>query len=94
MVPDAHVDPKAEDSNKIHRLVKDTIKNKKLPYLVCRGIFLENTGPNGESFAKTELLCENEQGVINILKLLEALKGKVIFTYVRIMGDNHINNSV
>ena len=67
------------------------MKDKKLEHIVCRGLFVESEGPKSEVYAKVEFMCANEKGVINILALLNALKGKVTFTYVRIMGDNHIN---
>ena len=72
-------------------MVKNTIKDKKIEHLKCRGLKVESVGQNKEVFAQVEFMCANEKGVINILALLNALKGKVIFTYVRIMGDNHIN---
>ena len=91
LVLDAHVDPNAEKSNKVFKMVKDTIKKSKLDYIVCKGLFVEREGPNHEVFAKVEMVAENETGVTNVLKMLNALKGKVVFTYFRIMGDNYIN---
>jgi hypothetical protein len=90
-VLDAHVDPNAEKSMKVFTLVKDTIKKNKLEHIICKGLFVESKGPNNEIYAKVELIAANETGVVNVLKLLNELKGKVTFTYFRIMGDNHIN---
>ena len=40
--------------------------------------------------AKIEvMIMESEEGVSNFIKFATALKGKINFTYVRIMGDVH-----
>ena len=85
------MDPDAEKSTKVFDKVKGVIKDKKIEHIKCRGLKLESTGPNNEVYAQVEFLCANEKGVINVLTLLKELKGKIVFTYVRIMGDNHIN---
>ena len=74
-------------------MVKDTIKNNNLAYIVCKGLSVEKEGPNKEIMAKVEMVAQNETGVANVLKLLNALKGKVTFTHFRIMGDNYVNQS-
>jgi hypothetical protein len=87
LVLDAHVDPSAVKSMKVFTLVKDTIKKNKLAHLTCKGLLFESEGPNEEIFAKVEMIATNEIGVVNVLQLLNALKGKVNFTAFRIIGD-------
>ena len=40
---------------------------------------------------KVEIMCASELGIINCLLLLKDVKPTHSFTFVRIMGDNHLN---
>ena len=40
---------------------------------------------------KIEILCASEIGILNALDLLQNVKSTHSFSYVRLMGDNHIN---
>lgn len=58
-------------------MVKDTIKKKNLEHITCKGLSIESEG-NGHNMpilAKVEIMCANEQGVKNVLTLLNALDG-------------------
>ena len=55
-----------------------------------RGLKLESE-MDKLKICKIEILCASEQGFLNALKLLADVKKTHSFTYVRMMGDNHIN---
>ena len=38
--------------------------------------------------ARIEVSCTNEEGIVSLMKLMESIKSKVTFTYVRIMGND------
>ena len=38
---------------------------------------------------KVEVLCFDELGIADFMKLVKENKNKIHFTYVRLMGDNH-----
>lgn len=40
---------------------------------------------------KVEILCASEMGILNTLDLLQGMKSTHSFSYVRLMGDNHVN---
>ena len=54
-----------------------------------RGLKLENRLEQGELMVKVEVLCFDELGIADFMKLVKENKNKIHFTYVRLMGDNH-----
>lgn len=40
---------------------------------------------------RIEILCASEDGILNALQLLADVKSTHSFSYVRLMGDNHVN---
>ena len=43
------------------------------------------------SICKVEILCASELGITNCLLLLKEVKPTHSFSFIRIMGDNHLN---
>ena len=91
LVEDAHVNPSAEEHQVVFKQVKAQADKMKFKNLRIRGVKVENRMPQGEILAKIEVLCYDEQAIVNTMALLKEFKGKICFTYVRIMGDNHEN---
>ena len=58
-----------------------------------RGLKVENEIENGVVLAKVEVLCYHEDGIVEFHEVVKAIKDKVLFSYVRLMGDNHENQS-
>lgn len=91
-MPDAHVDKDAYKSNDIYLELHELIKGKMLTSLRLRGCKLDYKSPDGKmTFVRIEIICADEEGIVNFIKLVKILKDKVTFTYVRIMGDNFEN---
>ena len=91
LVEDAHVNPTANEHQVVFVQVKDKAAMMKFDSLRIRGLKVENRSDQGEIFAKIEILCYNEQAIVDAMALIKEFKGKISFTYVRIMGDNHEN---
>ena len=69
-------------------------KNTKLGHqnLRIRGLKVENKLNDGKEFiCRTEVVCITEDGIVEFIKLATALKQRITFSYVRIMGDNFEN---
>ena len=73
-------------------MCKSDLTNMNLEHLRLRGLKVEGDENAKPVLAKVEvLILGNEEGVINFIKFATAIKEKVRFTYVRIMGDVHEN---
>ena len=76
----------------VFRQVVAELNNAKLPSLQIRGILLESKSED-TYYCRIEATCSNEQGIGSLMTLMKSLQtgcklGKVIFTYVRIMGND------
>ena len=40
-----------------------------------------------------EVTCDDEEGIVEFHELVKEIKNRVLFSYVRLMGDNHKNKS-
>ena len=79
-------------SNDIYLELHELVKGKKLTHLRIRGVKLDYKSPDGKmTFIRIEVICSNEEGIENFIKLVKILKDKITFTYIRIMGDNFEN---
>ena len=90
---EAHVDPEAKKSKPHFEACKKYIADKKLEGINVRGLKYLSDGYQNDVFCKVEIVCENEKGVCNIIKLFTGMQDKIKFTYVRVMGDTFINLS-
>ena len=81
----------------VFRQVVAVLNKAKLPNLSIRGILLESKQED-TYYCRIEATCSNEQGIGSLMTLMKSLQagyhnssgvklGKVVFTYVRIMGD-------
>lgn len=91
--PEAHVDPEAKNSTPHFDACKKYIDDHNLDGIRIRGLKYLSPGYHNDVLCKVEIVCENEKGICNVIKLFEGMKNKIKFTYVRIMGDNFINVS-
>jgi len=90
LVPDAHVDPEASTSLKEFNIIKNKCKKMGLEDVAIRGLKVEQKMGN-QCICKVEILCASELGITNCLLLMKELKPTHSFTFIRIMGDNHLN---
>mgnify|MGYP007047823074 CR=1 FL=1 len=74
-------------------MVKDKVKSMKYTNLRIRGLMIENEMSNGQVLAKVEVNCFHEDGIVEFHQVVKELINKVMFSYVRLMGDNHLNTS-
>ena len=91
--PEAHVDPEAKNSTPHFDACKKYIEDNKLEGISMRGLKYLSPGYNNDVLCKTEIVCENEEGICNVIKLFAGMQSKIKFTYVRIMGDTFMNVS-
>ena len=87
LVQDAHVNPDAGKSQEVLRQVVDELNRLRLPCLNVLGVLLEQRMPD-KILARIEVCCTNEEGILSLMKLMESIKSKIAFTYVRIMGND------
>ena len=91
--PEAHVDPEAKKSTPHFDACKKYIEDNKLDGISVRGLKYMSEGYQNDVLCKIEIVCENEKGICNVIKLLAGVHSKIKFLYVRIMGDTFINVS-
>lgn len=65
----------------------------KFENLRIRGLKVESEMENGQILAKVEVMCYHEDGIVEFHEVVKEIKNKVLFSYVRLMGDNHNNQS-
>ena len=91
--PEAHVDPEAKKSTPHFDACKKYIEDNKLDKISVRGLKYLSQGYSNDVLCKIEIVCEDELGVKNVIKLIAGMQEKIKFTYVGIMGDTFINVS-
>ena len=70
--------------------VRDKLIKAKMQDIRIRG--LKQDAEMGKvKICKIEILCASEDGILNALNLLADIKKTHSFSYVRLMGDNHVN---
>ena len=90
LVPDAHVDPEATVSLKEFNIVRNKCKKMGLEDVNIRGLKVEQK-LGDQCICKVEIMCASELGITNCLLLMKEVKPTHSFTFIRIMGDNHLN---
>ena len=58
------------------------------PALVCRWLKYQNEGYNGDVLAQVEIYIRSDQGLKDLVKVLDNIKGSISFTTIKIIGDN------
>ena len=94
LIEDMHVDADAPHSMELFDYVKKLVNSSKFDDIRIRGLKIDyKSQDQKEEFCKIEVLCRNEQGIVDFIKTVKQLKGKITFTYIRLMGDNHEERS-
>ena len=72
--------------------MKEKSKSLGQQNLRIRGLKVENKLNDGKEFiCRTEVVAITEDGVVEFINLVKALKQRITFSYVRIMGDTFEN---
>ena len=94
LIPDQHINKDAPASTKVFNEVKAKATEMGLTNLRIRGLLVQEKNElMGVTLAKIEVLCFSEDGIVEFHSLVKELKDKIMFAYVRVMGDNHENIS-
>lgn len=88
LVEDQHVDPDNAKHMKVFDQVRAELNKLGFKSMRIRGLRVENVIENALTLAKVEVLCYTEDGIVEFHQLANHLKDKVMFSYVRLMGDN------
>ena len=88
LVEDQHVDKSNEEHMKYFNKVRAKVADLKIEDLRIRGLKVEHRLSDKQVLAKVEVLCGSEQAIAGWLKVMKEFKGRIDFSYVRIMGGD------